>query len=122
MEYLTNRKQATDPGSGKSGAQPYRPLQISAVALAVLVLLFILNFGSFPGSPHPEFVAFFNRLFPRIVVALTIIGIIHLKTGAQIRIDGYTLGTTRKVPIIGVTCLTCTAIATGHFALARRAH
>ena len=59
--------------------------------------------------------------------ALRARGLVHdrvsrrMLTGAQVAIEDYTHGMTRHVLIIGVTCISYAAIATGLFALARMA-
>ncbi|PZQ96742.1 MAG: succinate dehydrogenase, hydrophobic membrane anchor protein [Cereibacter sphaeroides] len=122
MAYLTDRKRAEGLGSSKSGTEHFWHMQISSVALAILVPLFIFIFGSILGAPHAEVVAYFARPFPAIVAALTItVGFVHFKNGAQIMIEDYSDGITRKTLIIGATCLSYALIATGLFALIRLA-
>jgi succinate dehydrogenase / fumarate reductase membrane anchor subunit len=97
-------------------------MQMSSVALAVLVPLFIFTFGSILGGTHAEVVAYFARPFPAIVAALTlIVGFVHFKNGAQVMIEDYAQGAARRIAIIAVTCLSYAAIATGLFALIRLA-
>lgn len=122
MHYLTDRKRATGLGASHSGTHHYWSMQVSAVALAVLVPLFIFTFGRILGAPYAEVTAYFARPFPAIVAALTlIVGLTHFKNGAQIAIEDYAGGITRKALIIGVTCLSYAAMATGLFALVRLA-
>ncbi len=122
MEYLTDREHATSCGSGKSRTHRDLPLQISAVALAVLVVLIVVKAGSVLTFFYPEFTADLSRPFPSIAVALTIVGITYLMTGIQTMIADDTRRGTGRAPIIGVACHTCTASATGHFAPARPTH
>lgn len=122
MRYLTDRKRAAGLGSAKTGTEHFWNMQVSAVALAVLVPLFICTFGSILGAPHAEVVAYFARPFPAIVAGLTIIvGLTHFKNGAQVMIEDYSHGFTRKALIIGTICLSYAAMATGLFALIRLA-
>jgi succinate dehydrogenase / fumarate reductase membrane anchor subunit len=66
--------------------------------------------------------AYFARPFPAIITGLTlVVGLVHFRNGAQVMIEDYAQGTTRKALIIGVTCLSYACIATGLFALIRLA-
>ena len=122
MQYLTARKQAEGLGSAKSGTKHFWHMQVSSVALALLVPLFVFTFGSILGGTYDDVVADFTRPFPVIVTALTIVvGFVHFKNGAQVMIEDYAQGTARKAAIIAVTCLSYAAIATGLFALIRLA-
>jgi succinate dehydrogenase / fumarate reductase membrane anchor subunit len=122
MHYLTARKRAEGLGSAKSGTEHFWHMQMSSVALAVLVPLFIFTFGSILGGTHAEVVAYFARPFPAIVAALTlVVGFVHFKNGAQVMIEDYAQGAARRIAIIAVTCLSYAAIATGLFALIRLA-
>ena len=120
MAYLTDRKRAVGMGSAKSGTEHHWSMMVSAVAMAILVPLFIFTFGRILGAPYEEVIAYYSRPFPAIVAALTIVvGMMHFKNGVQALIEDYVQGTARKVAIILSICL-CYAIAgTGLFAIAR---
>lgn len=122
MAFLTDRKRAVGLGSAKSGTEHFWSMQISSVALLILVPLFIFTFGPMLGEPHEAVVAYFARPFPAIVAALTlVVGFTHFKNGAQVLIEDYVHGLARKIAIIGVICLSYAAMATGLFALVRLA-
>jgi succinate dehydrogenase / fumarate reductase membrane anchor subunit len=122
MGYLTDRKRAAGLGSSKTGTEHFWHMQVSSVALAVLIPLFVITFGRILGAPYPEVLAYFARPFPAIITGLTlVVGFIHFKNGAQVMIEDYAQGTTRKALIIGVTCLCYASIAAGLFALIRLA-
>lgn len=122
MSYLTDRKRAVGLGAARTGTHHYWNMQISSVALAILVPLFVFTFGPLLGSSHADVVASLARPFPAIVMALTlIVGFLHFKNGAQVAIEDYTHGLTRKILVIAVICLSYGAIATGVFALVRLA-
>ncbi len=122
MRYLTARKRAEGLGSAHGGTEHFWHMQVSSVALAVLVPLFVFTFGAILGGTYDEVVAYFARPFPAIVAALTIVvGFVHFKNGAQVMIEDYAQGTARKAAIVAVTCLSYAAIATGLFALIRLA-
>ncbi len=120
MQYLTDRKRAVGMGSAKTGTAHFWAMKVSSVALLILVPLFIFTFGPMLGEPHADVVAYFSRPFPAIVAALTIaVGFKHFNDGAQVMIEDYVHGLTQKILIIGVTCLSYAAAATGLFAIAR---
>ncbi|MGY9046818.1 succinate dehydrogenase [Puniceibacterium antarcticum] len=122
MAYLTDRKRATGWGSAKSGTQHHWSMTISAVALLILIPLFIFTFGSILGSSYEEVSAYYSRPFPAIVAALTIlVSFKHFNSGFQILIEDYVHGPMEKVCIIGMTIISYGAAATGLFAIAKLA-
>jgi succinate dehydrogenase / fumarate reductase membrane anchor subunit len=122
MRYLTDRKRAEGLGSAKTGTEHFWQMQISSVALLVLVPLFVFSVGPIIGAPHEAVVAHFARPVVAIVTALTLlVGLIHFRMGAQVAIEDYSEGLTRKLLIIAVVCLAYGTLATGLFALARLA-
>lgn len=122
MAFMTDRKRATGLGSAKEGTHHYWSMQISSVALLILSPLFLFTFGPMLGEPYGEVTAYFARPMPALVAGLTIIvAMMHFKSGSQVMIEDYSHGLTRKLLIIGTTCLSYAIIATGLFALARLA-
>lgn len=122
MRYLTDRKRAEGLGSAKSGVDHFWAMKMSSVALLILVPLFIFTFGPMLGEPHAEVIAYFSRPFPAIIAALTIVvGFKHFRDGAQVLIEDYVHGTSQKLLIILLTCLSYGAMATGLFAIAKLA-
>jgi succinate dehydrogenase / fumarate reductase membrane anchor subunit len=120
MAFLTDRKRAVGLGSAKTGTEHFWSMTVSSVGLLILVPLFVFTFGPMLGEPYEAVIAYFARPFPAIVAALTLgVGFMHFKNGAQVLIEDYTGGLTRKVLIIGTICLSYAAAATGLFALAR---
>ncbi|MHA6263412.1 succinate dehydrogenase, hydrophobic membrane anchor protein [Arenibacterium sp. CAU 1754] len=120
MRYLTDRKRAVGMGSAKSGVAHFWAMKVSSVALLVLIPLFLFTFGPMLGEPHADVIAYFERPFPAIVAALTIVvGFMHFKDGVQVLIEDYVHGTMQKVLIIAMICLSYAAAATGVFAIAR---
>lgn len=120
MAFLTDRKQAEGLGSAKGGVEHHWHMTISAIALLVLVPLFIFTFGPMLGQPHDTVIAYFSRPFPALIAALTlVVGFLHFKNGVQIAIEDYTGGLTRKGLIILMICLSYGAAASGLFAIAR---
>ncbi|OYX43852.1 MAG: succinate dehydrogenase, hydrophobic membrane anchor protein [Rhodobacterales bacterium 32-67-9] len=122
MRYLTDRKRAEGLGSAKSGTEHFWHMQVSAVGLAILVPVFILTFGRIVGAPYEDVVAYYGRPFPAIVAGLTlVVAMTHFKNGAQVMIEDYAHGFTRKALIISTVCLSYALIATGLYALIRLA-
>jgi len=122
MAYMTDRKRANGWGSAKSGTMHHWSMTVSSVALVILVPLFIFTFGSILGSSYEEVTAYYSRPFPAIVAALTIlVGFKHFNSGFQTLIEDYVHGQLEKPLIIGMTCLSYGAAATGIFAIARLA-
>lgn len=122
MGYLTDRKRAVGMGSAKSGTEHFWHMKVSSVALLVLIPLFVFTFGTAIGEDHAYVVDYFSRPLPSLIAALTlIVGFEHFKSGATVLIEDYVHGIAQKICIIGVTCLSYAAMATGLFALAKMA-
>jgi len=109
-------------GSAKSGTEHHWNMTLSSVGLLILVPLFVFTFGPILGSTHAEVSAYYARPFPAVVAALTLaVGFMHFKSGAQVLIEDYTQGFTRKALIVGVTCLSYGAAVAGLLAVVRLA-
>ena len=122
MHFLTDRKRAIGLGSAKEGTHHHWSMQVSSVALVVLLPLFVLTIGPMLGAPHEQVTAHFARPYPALVSALTIfVGMMHFKNGVQVLIEDYTDGMTRKALIVGTICLSYALAATGVLAIARLA-
>lgn len=122
MRHLTARKRAEGLGSAKTGTTHLWHMQVSAAALAILIPIFIITFGSILGAPHGKVIAYFGQPFPAIITALTLVtGLLHFMAGARVMIEDYTQGTTRILLILLVNFISYAAMATGLFALVRLA-
>ena len=122
MAFLTDRKRATGMGSAKTGTAHFWSMTQSAVALLILIPLFVFTFGPILGAPYEEVVAYYARPFPAIVAGLTLtVGLLHFKGGVQVLIEDYVHGEARQALIIATTCLSYAAIGTALFALVRLA-
>jgi succinate dehydrogenase / fumarate reductase membrane anchor subunit len=122
MRFLTDRKRAAGLGSAKTGTEHFWKMQVSSVALLILVPLFVFSIGPILGAPHAEVVAYFARPVPALVAALAlIVGLVHFRMGAQVLIEDYSGGLTRKSLVIAAICVSYGALAAGLFALARLA-
>ena len=120
MRYLTDRKRATGMGSAKTGTAHFWAMKVSSFALLILIPLFVFTFGPMLGESHADVIAYFARPFPAIVAALTIVvTMMHFKDGVQVLIEDYVHGTSQKVAILAMICLSYAAAATGLFAIAR---
>ena len=122
MRYLTDRKRAVGMGAAKSGTEHFWSMKVSSVALVLLIPLFVFTFGPMLGEPYTDVTTYFARPMPALIAALTIVvGMMHFKNGSQVLIEDYSDGLTRKLLIIGTTCLSYAVAATGLFAIARLA-
>ncbi len=122
MAFLTDRKRAAGLGTAHSGTLQHWRMKISSIALLVLVPLFVFSFGSILGGSWEEVAAAYQRPFPATVALLTfIVGFWHFRAGAQVMIEDYSGGITRRALVVGVTCLSYTLAAIGVFAVIRLA-
>ena len=122
MRYITDRKRAVGKGASGTGTDHHWAMQVSSVALALLVPFWLYVFGSTLGGTQAEVLATFSRPFPAILTALMlVVGMSHFASGATTLMEDYAQGVARKIGIIGVTCLAWVVAATGLFALARMA-
>lgn len=122
MAFVTDRKRAVGLGSAREGTHHHLSMQVTSVALLILIPLFLVTFGGALGGTYEDITAYFARPFPAIVAALTIVvGFMHFNSGVRSAIEDYTGGLTRKALILGATLLSYGAIATGLFAIARLA-
>ena len=120
MAFLTDRKRAVGLGSAKTGTDHHWHMMVTSVALVGLIPLFIFTFGAILGSPYEEVVAYYQRPFPAIVAALTmLVGFIHFRKGVQTLIEDYVHGFARKALIIAMICLSYSAAAVAIFAIVR---
>lgn len=122
MQYITDRKRAVGLGAAHTGTHHHWAMQVSAVALVILVPLFIFTFGHIVGHPLAEVKAYYADPFHALVAGLTlVVGMNHFRAGAQMMIEDYAGGLTRKALVIGTTCLAYAVMATGVYALIRLA-
>ena len=120
MRYLTDRKRAMGRGAAHTGTAHHWAMQVSSVALAAMVPIWIYIFGNALGGTRPEVLDTFARPFPAILTGLLlVVGMRHFAMGATMMIEDYAHGTMRKALIIGAVCLSWAIAATGLFALAR---
>lgn len=120
MRYITDRKRAVGKGASGTGTEHHWSMMVSSVALALIVPVWLYIVGSAIGGTRAEVLETFARPFPAIVTALVlVVGMRHFTSGATMMIEDYWRGTTRKIAVIGVTCLAWGIAATGLFALAR---
>ena len=120
MAFLTDRKRADGLGSAKTGTEHHWQMMVTSVALLILTPLFIFTFGSVLGSSYEEVIAYYQRPFPAVVAALTLlVGFFHYRLGVQTLIEDYVHGFARKALIIGMICLSYAAAAFAIFAIIR---
>ena len=122
MRYLTARKRAEGKGASGTGTEHHWYMSVSARGLAIMVPTFLFIFGRTLGGSHEEVLASFARPFPAILSALVlVIGLQHFRKGAQMMIEDYARGSTRKILVIFVITFSYFLMACGLFALAKMA-
>ncbi|GAB4384324.1 succinate dehydrogenase, hydrophobic membrane anchor protein [Albidovulum sp.] len=120
MRYLTDRKRAEGKGTAHDGTRHHWYMTVSAVGLALIVPPFLIVFGRALGRSHAEVIDWFAHPAVAILTGLVLfVGLNHFRRGAQVMIEDYSRGTTRKALLITVTCLSYGLIATGLFALGK---
>ncbi len=120
MQFLSDRKRATGMGSAKTGTEHHWQMMVTSVALLVLIPLFIFTFGAILGAPYGEVIAYYQRPFPAVVAALTmLVGFVHFRGGVQTLIEDYVHGFARKATIIIMICISYGAAAFAIFAIVR---
>lgn len=120
MHYLTDRKRAVGKGASGSGTAHFWGQAISAVGLLILMPLFALTFGCALGLPYEEAIAYYQRPFPAIIAAMTLVtAMVHFRHGIQVVIEDYSRGVTKKVLVICCTATSYTVLAIGLYGLAR---
>ena len=120
MRYLTDRKRAEGRGAAHSGTEHHWYMQVSAFGLALIVPTFILIIGRALGSGHAQVIATLSRPVPAILTGLVLlVGMQHFRRGAQMMIEDYTRGSTRKVLIMCLIVFSYGLTATGLYALGR---
>lgn len=120
MRFITDRKRAEGRGAAHSGTDHHWYMQASAVGLAFLVPVWLYIVGSAIGGTRAEVLEVFARPFPAILTGLVlVVGMRHFAKGAQMMIEDYARGTTRKALIIFAYALSYMMTATGLFALAK---
>lgn len=120
MRYLTDRKRAMGKGAGHSGTEHHWYMQVSAVALAFLLPIWVFIFGRALGQGHEAVLDTFARPFPAIVTGLVLfVSMRHFAKGAQMMIEDYARGHTKKALVIAAISLSYVVMATGFYALVR---
>ncbi len=120
MRFLTDRKRAEGMGASRTGTEHHWSMQVSSVALIILVPLFVFTFGSILGAPYEEVVAYYSRPVPALIAAMTIwVGMMHFRNGARMAIEDYVHGFAGRMTIILVNCLAYAIAVASVFALVR---
>ena len=118
MRYLTDRKRAEGRGAAHSGTEHHWSMQVSAVALAFMVPVWLYVFGHALGGTREQVLETFARPLPAILTGLVlVVGMRHFAKGATMMLQDYVHGTALKISIMCVTSLSGVIAATGLFAL-----
>lgn len=120
MRYLTDRKRAVGKGASGTGTEHHWYMIVSAAGLAVMFPIFLIVFGRALGSGYEQVLDTFSRPFPAILTLLVlVVGLEHFRRGAQLMIEDYLRGMTRKLTVVFVITFTYFLMACGLFALAK---
>lgn len=120
MRFQTDRQRAEGNGASHSGTTDHWFMTVSAVALAILVPIFLFIFGRTLGQPQEVVIATFSRPFPALITALvTIVAMRHFAKGCQMAIEDYASGLTRAALVFISTAISYIVIAMVLFALAK---
>ncbi|QDL90964.1 succinate dehydrogenase, hydrophobic membrane anchor protein [Paroceanicella profunda] len=108
MQFRTDRQRATGLGAAKEGVSHWWNQRVSAVALAVLVLLFIWPLGAALGESHEEVLETYRNPFNAIVAILMFgTAFFHLKLGLQVVIEDYVHGKAMRTALLLANTLLC---------------
>lgn len=122
MQFLTPRKRAEGMGAAHHGTHHHWQMQVTGMALAILAPFFLFTFGRILGAPYEEVVAYYSRPVPAVVAGLTlVVGLLHFAAGAQMAIEDYSGGMTRKILVVAANFVAYAAAAFAIFALVRLA-
>jgi len=122
MKYMTDRKRVLGLGSGRSGTEHHWQMQVSSMAMVVLMPIFIFTFGIGLGGTYEEVLAYFSRPVPAIITLLTlVVAVLHFRGEAQEAIEDYVHGTAARILMAANTALAYTLIAAGLYALIKLA-
>ena len=120
MGMLTDRKRVEGLGSARSGTDHHWKTTLSAVALLIIVPMFLFSVGPLLGNPYAEVQAALSRPFPAVSAALMlIVGLYHFRLGIQMVIEDYVQGLSRKVAIVVTAVLSYGLMAFGLVSLAQ---
>lgn len=120
MGMMTDRKRVEGLGSARSGTDHHWKTTLTAVALLVIVPMFLFSVGPLLGNPYADVQAALGRPLPALSCALMlIVGFYHFRLGIQMVIEDYMQGTARKVAIVVMACLSYGLMALGLVSLAQ---
>lgn len=120
MSLMTDRKRVIGLGTAKSGTDHFWKSTLTAIALLVIVPMFLFSFGPLLGEPYADVKAALARPFPAVSAALMlIVGLFHFRLGIQVVIEDYVQGFARKIAIIVAACLSYGLMALGLVSLAQ---
>ena len=121
MSYRSDYMRVAGLGSAHEGTRHWWLQRISSIALILLVVPFILVFGSNLGSERDAVIqAFGHPLIAVATILFLIVGFYHLQQGLQVVIEDYVHSRRTATALYVCNILLCWAFAvSGIFALAR---
>lgn len=121
MTYRTDRSRAVGLGAAKEGVSHWWAQRVSAVALVVLLPLFLFPFVRALGTGHEAVLALYRHPFHALVAILFLgTALQHLKLGLQTVIEDYVHAKgPRTAALLANTLLSWLFAITGIFAVVR---
>lgn len=120
MGYVTDRKRVRGLGSAKLGTGHFWEQRLSAIALIVLVPLFILPFAYNLGDGYEEVrAAYAHPINAVIAIAFILTAFLHLFQGLQVIIEDYIHGRLGLVLIISSRLICAFCALVGVYAVIR---
>jgi len=119
MTYRTPRARVSGLGAAHHGTHHWWLQRVTAVALVVLAVLFVVPFARALGGSHEEVLATYRNPFNAVVAILFLgVGFFHLKLGVQVVIEDYVHSKAWRTGLLLGSAMFCWAFAlTGVFAV-----
>lgn len=95
-------------GSAKKGTGEFVAQRLTAVALVVLTVAFVVIIVSLNGEPYETVVARLSSPFVALILAFGILAtIVHMRIGMQVIIEDYVQGEMAKLALLILNWLFC---------------
>jgi succinate dehydrogenase / fumarate reductase membrane anchor subunit len=112
MRYKTDYARVQGLGAAGDGVHHWWMQRVSAIALAVLAVLFVIPFGRALGQGHEAMLATYQTFGHALVAVLFfLVGFWHLALGAQVVIEDYVSSKPARVALLLANKLICGLLA-----------
>jgi len=121
MSYKTDYKAVAGLGSAKEGTSHFVSQRLTAIALIVLVPLFLYPFTQALGAGHMAVIAIYQQPFNALVaIGVFLVGFRHLRLGLQVVVEDYVHSERRRMILLIANALIWRACAlAGAFAVVK---